>query len=245
MIKSADQKRASMRDRRRCFYWILLLALPAFAADAGILGKPYTTWTLEEAVEVLNQSPWARQETFTRVIGGIGSGILGEKEIYSTFFVRFLSARPVRQAYARVKQIKAGYDQMDRAAKRKFDAVLNPGLKMDVSNWIVVAVSFRSNDPSLELQITQFLQGQTTETMKARAFISTPRFHQVKLSAYFAPQDDVVGAKFVFPRRIQGVPVVIPEDQVVSFELDVPSFEQDLRANFFVTRMVVKGEPLL
>ena len=108
--------------------------------DAGILGKPYTTWTLEEAVEVLNQSPWARQETFTRVIGGIGSGILGEKEIYSTFFVRFLSARPVRQAYARVKQIKAGYDQMDRAAKRKFDAALNPGLKMDVSNWIVVAV---------------------------------------------------------------------------------------------------------
>src|SRR5437867_336969 len=134
---------------------------------------------------------------------------------------------------------------LDFADKRTFGDDLSPGRKMDVSNWIVVAVSFRSNDPSLELQITQFLQGQTTETMKARAFISTPRFHQVKLSAYFAPQDDVVGAKFVFPRRIQGVPVVIPEDQVVSFELDVPSFEQDLRANFFVTRMVVKGEPLL
>jgi len=245
MIKFADRKHTFMRDRRRYFYWIFLLALPVFAVGAGILEKPYTKWTLEEAVEVLNQSPWAKQETFTRVVGGIGSGVLGEKEIYSTFFVRLLSARPIRQAYARVKQIKAGYDQMDRAAKRKFDADMTSGLKMDVSNWIVVAVSFRSNDPSLELQITQFLQGQTTETMKGRAFLSTPRFQQVKLSAYFAPQDDVVGAKFVFPRRIQGVPVVVPEDQVVSFELDVPSFEQDLRANFFITQMMVKGEPLL
>src|SRR5438876_9832215 len=98
MIKSADQKRASMRDRRRYCCWILLLALPAFAADAGILGKPYTTWTLEEAVEVLNQSPWARQETVTRVIGGIGSGILGAKESDRTSFTRFLGGRSAWQA---------------------------------------------------------------------------------------------------------------------------------------------------
>jgi hypothetical protein len=234
-----------MKPRRAYLYSIFFLTLPAFAADAGLWERPYLKWTLEEAVEILNQSPWARQETFTRIIGGIGSGLHGEKEIYSTFFVRLLSARPVRQAYARVRQIQAGYDQMDKAAKRKYDDSHTSALKMDVSNWIVVAVSFRSNDPGLELQITQFLQVQTTETMRAKAFLSTPRFHQVKLSAYFPPQDEVVGAKFVFPRRIQGVPVVVPEDQVVSFELDVPSLERDLRANFFVTKMMVKGEPVL
>src|SRR6266540_2184926 len=147
-----------VKRRRTFLYSIFFLALPAFAADIDLWERPYLKWTLEEAVEILNQSPWARQETFTRVIGGVGSGLYGEKEIYSTFFVRLLSARPVRQAYARVRQIRAGYDQMDKAAKRKFDADMNSGLKMDVSNWIVVAVSFRSNDPSLELQITQFLQ---------------------------------------------------------------------------------------
>ena len=85
-----------MKCRRPYLYSIFLLAFPAFAAGADLWEQPYLKWTLEEAVEILNQSPWARQETFTRVIGGIGSGLHGEKEIYSTFFVRLLSARPVR-----------------------------------------------------------------------------------------------------------------------------------------------------
>src|SRR6058998_1002528 len=234
-----------MRDRRRYFYWILLLALPAFAADAGILGKPYTTWTLEEAVEVLNQSPWARQETFTRVVGGIGSGVLGEKEIYSTFFVRFLSARPVREAYARVQQIQAGYDQLAAQEKRRLDASLASVLTLDSSRWIVVAVSFRSNDSSIELRMKEFFEVETTESMQSKAHLSTARYPQLELAAYFPPRDDAVGAKFVFPRKVDGQPVVAREDQTVTFDLEVPGFERDLRASFTVPRMMVKGEPVL
>ena len=42
-------------------------------------------WSLSKAVEILNSSPWARQETFTRVVAGVGSGVSGEKELFNAF----------------------------------------------------------------------------------------------------------------------------------------------------------------
>jgi hypothetical protein len=202
-------------------------------------------WTLEEAVGILTHSPWARQETFTFVVGGIGSGIAGEKEIYSTFFVRLLSARPVREAFARVRQIQSNYDALGREERKKFDASLEPGLRLDVHRWIVVTLGFRSNDPNAELRVKQFLEVQTTETMKSRAYLSTTHFPQLELAAYFPPREEVVGAKFVFPRKVIGIPVVIAEDETMTFELDVPGFDRGLRIRFDVSEMLLKGEPAL
>src|SRR4030067_3720396 len=105
---------------RQFFRWApvsLLLALrSALPADEAV-----PNWPMAKAVEILNSSPWARHETFTRVIGGVGSGVSGEKEIYNTFYVRFLSARPIREAYARIQQIQLGYDTMTSDNRSQFD----------------------------------------------------------------------------------------------------------------------------
>ena len=211
------------------------------AKTGGTIAGSYRSWTLEEAVGVLTDSPWARKETYTRIIGGIGSGLSGEKEIYSTFFVRFLSAGPIREAYARVRQIQAGYDEMNREEQQKFDSAIEPGLRLDVHNWIVITLGFRSNDQSLELRIKQFLEAQTTETMRSRAFLSTARIPQLEIGAYYPPREEVVGAKFIFPRRLKGGPVVSPGDDRVTFELDLPGFDPELRAIFPTAEMKVEG----
>ncbi len=190
---------------------------------------------------MLTNSPWARKETYTRIIGGIGSGLSGEKEIYSTFFVRFLSAGPVREAYARVRQIQAGYDRMSKDEQQKFDAAVERGLKLDVRSWIVIAVSFRSNDQNLELRVKRFLETQTTETIKSRAFLSTAQVSQLEIAAYYPPREEVVGAKFVFPRRLRNRPVVVPGDHQVTFELDLPGFDPELRVIFPTAEMKVEG----
>jgi len=223
----------------------LWIARGAFSFPPAAGDKPFRQSTLEEAVEIHTQSPWAREETFTRFVGGIVSGVLGEKEIYSSFCVRFLSARPVREAYARVQQIQAGYDQAAAQEKRRIDASLASVLKLDSSRWIVVAVSFRSNDSSIELRMKEFFDVETTESMQSKAHLATARYPQLELSAYFPPRDDAVGAKFVFPRKVDDQPVVAREDQTVTFELEVPGFERDLRASFTVPRMMVNGEPVL
>jgi len=202
--------------------WALLALGPA-DSQAMSGDEPFWKWSLSKAIKILNSSAWARQETFTTVVGGVGSGQAGEKEIYSRFYVRFLSAEPIREAYARILQIEHGYDKLAQDDKQRFDEMLEPVLELDVESWIVVAVSFRSNDPDQEIQIRRFCQSQTTATLKDKAFLSTDRHPQVKLHAYYPPLEEGVGAKFVFPRTINGVDLVSSGKGHISFELlDIP-----------------------
>jgi hypothetical protein len=227
---------------------ILSLVIPTSASAFSFaydISRPFRSWTLEEAIEVLTQSPWARQETFTRVVGGIGSGVLGEKEIYTTFYVRFLSAPPVREAYARVQQIQAGYDAGSVDEKKRIDASLGSVLKLDSKRWIIVAVGFRSNDSSIELALKEFFDVQTSDSIRSKAHLSTALHPQVEPVAYFGPREEAVGAKFVFPRKVEGEPIVTNEAEAVTFELSVPGFERDVRVTFPVTGMVINGEPVL
>jgi hypothetical protein len=231
---------------------VLVLAAACAAAIAreqttalAALTRPYREWSISDAVGILTDSPWARKETFTRVIGGIGSGVAGEKEIYSTFFVRFLSALPVRQAYARVQLIRSESARLDPQSRRQLEDALGPGLTLDMSRWIVIAVSFRSNDQNIELAVRRAMEIQTTESMKTRAYLSTPRRTQVPIVAFFPAVEEAVGAKLVFPRTVDSVPLVQPDDENLTLELDMPGFDPDVRIQFPVAAMIQGGEVVL
>jgi hypothetical protein len=222
------------------FFTVVLffsLFIPCAHPD-GLPQKEFNRWSQDEAVSVLNKSPWARQVTFTRVVGGIGSGVFGEKEIYSTFFVRFLSALPIREALVRL-------DQIQPAAKREFDRVTARLLDPDLARWIILTVNFRSNDPDTERSVKQFFQSQSYETIKNRVHLSTLRFPQLEISAYYPPQGDAIGAKFVFPRRVDSVPVVSDEDKNITFQLDPVGMSSDLIVDFSLASMKIRGELVL
>lgn len=225
-------------------FFLLSLFMPCARPD-GLPEKEFSKWSVEEAVSVLNKSPWARQMTFTRVVGGIGSGVFGEKEIYSTFFVRILSAPPIRQALVRLQQIQQGYDRMDTAARTEFDGLTTRLLDPDVGRWIVLTVNFRSNDPDTERNVKQFFQSQSFETIKNRVHLSTLLFPQLEISAYYPPQGDAIGAKFVFPREVKSQPVLTDEDKTVTFQLDPVGIESDLIVDFPVAPMKINGELVL
>ena len=219
--------------------WLLCLACLAAAAEQP---GPIPRLTLAQAIQVLNSSPWARQETYTRVISGVGSGVSGEKEIFNTFYVRILSAMPVRHALVRLQQIQYGYDELPEPLRLRFDDYVAADLLPGFGDWIVVAVSFRSNDPNEESNVRRFFHKQTPETLKNKAFLSTERFSQVRIHTYFTPRDEGVGAKFVFPRQVDGVPIVSEQGKAMTFELlDVPAASPRLRARFAVKEMRVDG----
>ena len=221
----------------------IFLAFMAGAPESWITHEPFSKWSLDKAVQLLNTSPWARQETFTRVIRGVGSGVSGEKEIYNRFYVRFLSARPIREAYARIQQIQNGYDRMPAKEKEQFAKAQMPNLDWDASQWIVVSVGFRSNDPNEESEVRRFFQSETVKTLKNKVFLSTASSPQVELSAYVPQREESVGSKFVFPREVNGVPVVTRECTDITLELlnvtaDIPR----LRTIFAVKPMIVDGQ---
>jgi hypothetical protein len=223
----------------------IFLAFMAGAPESWITHEPFNKWSLDKAVQLLNTSPWARQETFTRVIRGVGSGVSGEKEIYNRFYVRLLSARPIREAYARIQQIQNGYDRMPAKEKEQFAKAQMPNLDWDASQWIVVSVGFRSNDPNEESEVRRFFQSETVKTLKNKVFLSTASSPQVELSAYVPQREESVGSKFVFPRAVNGVPVVTRECTDITLELlnvtaDIPR----LRTIFAVKPMIVDGQLL-
>lgn len=229
----------------RCLLLVLLAAIPAAAKwqdHPSPLEKNFRDWTEEDSVWILNESPWARRETFTRIVGGVGSGVRGEKEILSSYFVRFLSAPPIRQAFLRIQQIRTGYSQMPPDEKRRFDSVTQPGLELDVRHWIVVSVAFRSNDSDEEIQFRRHFRAQTLETLRNTTALSTRRFPDLRPAAYFPPEEDSVGAKFVFPRRMGGAPVVSGEDGEIAFEMESPVGASQLRSIFQVQEMRLAGE---
>ena len=237
------------RRARRIFVSLPILSVLACfvlgwgLGDNDFLHKPFQEWSLEQAVKILTDSPWVRQETYTRVLQGVGSGQRGKKEIYYTFFARLLSAEPVRLAYARAQQIQQGYDELEQQEREKMDAMLEPGMEMDVQDWIVLTVSYRSNDLDRERQVLRYLATQTTETMRHRASLSTEHVSRLEPEAYFAPRGDGIGAKFVFPRQVNGVSVVSAQDQTFRFDLGVPG--DDLRATFSVPELVMEGRLVL
>lgn len=220
----------------------ILTGILGLGLTLAVPDEDYRHWTREQAVWILSDSPWMSRETSTRVVGGIGSGIQGEKEIYNTYFVRFLSALPIRQAFARIQQLQLGFDQLDEARKNELDKQFQGILNLDVEKWIVVAVAFRSNNPREQARVERFFEGETMETMKTRAFLSTEQFPRVEMIAFFPPKEPTVGAKFVFPRFVGGTPIVKSDDKEIVFEFDTPGTGRELRARFAIADMIVNGE---
>ena len=63
------------------------------------------------------------------------------------------------------------------------------------------------------------------------------------MAAYFPPREESVGAKFVFSRTVNGVPVVSRASQTIAFELmEVPGASPSLRASFMIKDMTLNGE---
>ena len=116
-------------------------------------------------------------------------------------------------------------------------------LDMDVRQWIVVSVSFRSNDPNEESSVRRFFQSETVKTLKNKVYLSTAACPQLELSAYFPPREESVGAKFVFPREVNGAPVVTKDCETITLEmLGFTGANSRLRATFSIKPMAVGGE---
>jgi hypothetical protein len=74
--------------------------------------KPYAEWSEKEAQKLLNDSPWGQTQVISDTSQMFGNERLssGASRVANVFHVnfriRFLSAKPVRQAISRVMELK-------------------------------------------------------------------------------------------------------------------------------------------
>jgi hypothetical protein len=117
-----------------------------------------------------------------------------------SYRISFLSARPIRQAFARM--ILAA----QKGTKEELAQSLQTFVERDYSPYVVIALSVDASDRRLLGPVMQQINSATTGSLKNAAYLEREDGKRVFLMRYDAPIADGLGAKFIFPRMVDGVP---------------------------------------
>ncbi len=217
--------------------------------------KPWTEWNEKDAQKVLNDSAWGQTQTETSTselfyspanrgagdVGqnapGQGGGAIGEGQgalnqaTSINYRIRFLSAKPIRQAFARI----IGGKQPELKEQ------LNQFVERDFSEWIVVSVVFESRDQRFTGPAMQAFNSAITSTLKNNTYLELKGGKRLFLEDYKAPANDGLGAKFIFKRAVDGQPFIRPESGEVRFYSEVAR-NIKLNMRFKVADMMYEGK---
>jgi hypothetical protein len=205
---------------------VCVLALAA-TASAQKKMKPWTEWSERDAKKILEESPWAHTQTETDTSemffnptsqsGGGSSAGRSERGAFNqamnlNYRIRFLSAKPIRAAFARTMAAKqpAMADAMKDFVERDF------------KDYIVIAVTFDAVDRRVEGPVMQIFQAANLGVLKNDTFLETKNGKRLFIAQYSPPNpQDGLGAKFIFPRQVDDEPFITPASGEVRFYSEV------------------------
>ena len=206
---------------------------------------PYRQWSVELVKTIMTKSPWAQEwgtsTAFDTKSQAGSQAVEGQDEGRNSFVIRLMSALSVRQAYVRYLQLANHYDTMTPEQRQQFDSKVNVLLTADVSQEIILALLYKSNVPETTRELRQFFATQTTATLNQSAYLYGPH-GRIDLMKYIPPNSEEASARFVFPRVVDGQPVLQPGDKEMRFELWVPPIGQKLQVAFEAKKMVFQGK---
>ncbi len=196
-----------------------LVALSSVPALAQWDKKPYNEWSEKEATKMLNDSPWAQTQIFSdlsQLTGNArlasGASRIGE-EFHVNFRLRLLSARPVRQATARLIEIQNKGELSEPLEKQ-----LRAFAAADFPDYIVITLTVDSPRPSNHLQqATLMLAKITTADLQNNTYLLAGNGQRVFIKEYQPPRNDGLGARFIFPRLVDGKPFITAETESILF----------------------------
>jgi len=124
------------------------------------------------------------------------------------YHVRFLSAKPVRAAFARL--VMLAQPQPNEALQGQLQGFID----RDFAQYIVVSVGIDVADQKMEGPLQRAFAAATTEALKQNVYLERKDGKKLFLLEYRAPAADGMGAKFVFERVVEGQPFLSENDSV-------------------------------
>ena len=233
---------------------VVALALPTYAQK----GKDWTEWTQKEAEKVLNDSGWGQTQTeggtaaeptqtsaisreaddkvrsTTSVTAAASSAPSGETKGTPALRlrVRFMSAKPIRQAFVRMLELQG--TPPEKVAQIK------PFIDYDFSNYIVVTINMDGDDRRGMGAIMQQLAGADAAGFKPVTYLERKDGKRLELMEYRAATNDGLGAKFVFARSLNGAPFLDAKTGEVRFVTELGKLKINRR--FKVADMMYDGK---
>jgi hypothetical protein len=236
----------------------VLLAAAAVAEDFWVT-KPYQQWSKQETEKMLKDSPWAQHITLSEVVGnmsginmsasGAGGTVTGAGAVarnaeagHATlpiiiYTAQVRSAKPVREAVVRDRQLQQKYDKMSAEQKAALDAKTNSYLQAPQED-IVLYVTYESN--AYNDLLRRYWTQQTYDLLKNSV--------QLKLGkGWLQPTSYAVtnGAfQFTFDRTAD-----LPRDRNIVFQFDHPPIGaiqgQRVVIEFKADKMQLEGAPAM
>src|SRR5215470_2447018 len=234
------RRRQVMKKLAITFMFIFALVVVAGAQKKT---KPWDEWNEKEVQKMLNDSPWGQTQTETNTSEMVYSpssqtvpnASRSAEGAYNqatnlNFRIRLLSAKPIRQAFARGVAMKNPQlmEKLRAFADQKSD------------QWIVVAVDYDSTDQRSSGKAMQTFNSAVTSALKNNTYLETKDGKRVFLQEYMAPIKDGMGAKFVFPRTIDEKPFVNSESGFLRFYSEMGS-NIKLNMRFKISDMMYDG----
>jgi hypothetical protein len=200
---------------------VFLLLLVFSALAYGLVEKkykPFSEWTAEDAQKILVESPWVYSSPLNNT----------DREDFtdgpSEFMAfRLLSAKPIRQAFIRAmaaetKQapaklasdeaafLNANYDDrivITGVIDRRTSGFMLKQTQGAAGSWFLMITGNYGIDGQ-----RRFPRTNTLEQLKKDTYLKLKDGRKIYLTEYHPPANGTFGAQFVFPRTIEGKPVL-------------------------------------
>lgn len=221
----------------------LVLAFPLVAFGQW-QKKPYADWSEKDALNVLNNSPWAQTQeisdttdmfnTSKRLDSNQTNRVAETARI--KFRVRFFSARPIRAATTRLVEIKQKGEVSPDLAQR-----LKALVDAEFADYIVITLVLDASEAGSQRgAFTTMLETQVSSEVANETYLLASG-ERIPLKEYQAPRRDGFGARFLFPRNVDGRPVINPGTRDITFHTKLkggPTFHM----KFKVKEMIYDGK---
>jgi len=239
---------------RRFAMIFLLAALMTPLAYAQKQPKTWDQWNEKDATKILNGSAWGQTQTETdtsemfynptsrtRGAANDSSRVLQgatNQAVNVNFHIRFFTAKPIRQALVRMIEL-----QQKDLPKETIER-LNVFANLRSDDWVIVAVAFDASDQRYSGPVTQAFGSVTTELAKNNTYLERKDGKKVFLNEYVPPGKDGFGARFIFPRLVDGQPFITVDAGEVRFysEFDVGSHAIHLDRRYKTADMMYDGQ---
>jgi len=221
----------------------MTLCLP-LAAQFWQQKKP-AAWSSGDCKKLLTNSPWAK--TYVAISDYRAIGSIQATPLRITYVAQLWSARVVREAMVRNAQLDAGYAQLGPAEKQAQDEEAAKFIAADTPDRVIVQVLFAVNKDFYAKRLNTYWQERTVATLRNVVALAGPR-GRVAPVGFTPPTADKAEMQFVFPRLMEGKPIVEPGDAALALEIDMSHWGvmkgEKVRIEFAVSEMTLDGKLL-
>ena len=231
---------------KTCFYLLLICLI---AVSTTIQGQKktdvWTAWSKKDAEKLLTSSPWAQTQVETDLTEMFYSPTSANRsapnaaaraqqgatnqEVSLSYHIRFFSARPIRQALARLYQLQRQPTGEELKGLENFANAVP-------AKVIIVTVTYESNDGRTAGRALQLFESAISATLKNKAYLERKDGTRVFLEEYVPPGKDGFGARFIFPRFFQERPFITDDAGEIRFYAELADTVK-LNMRFSVSQM--------